>query len=298
MKKTSYFTHISALTSLFVLGNAVIILPMGKVNEFTFLSFLISAVFGIILYFPASLCAKKLLGEKNHKNQILKTVQIILLLALSVFAIFCVADAFSAFLNFVKVIILPNTATFFITLIFAVCVLYFALKKAENILKFFLIFAVLSGAIVLFFFFATSFDFNLRNIFIFRLPDLKTFLNQATEYVKNPVMPTLILPFYNMSVFENTKKGASLIGLLCGYILLGLCVIGSVLLFGANFAGDLEFPYFSASSTVSFGRLFTRLDGFCYFLFFIAVLARITVCLHVTFYSLKKINSVLNTKTE
>ena len=39
------------------------------------------------------------------------------------------------------------------------------------------------------------------------------------------------------------------------------------MLFGPTFAARIEYPYTAAVSTVSVGRLFTRMDYFSYFIY-------------------------------
>lgn len=292
-KDAQFFVHTIAITALFILGNAVIILPAGNVNEFTFLAFILSLLVGILLLFPFSFLAKTVFCKSTPKNVVLKTGKILLLVFLCIFSLFTVSDAFSSFINFVKTVLLTNTPTFFITVIFAVTVLFFFLRKQEDVLKFFLICVGAVVIIILFFFLATSFDFNLRNIFVFSLPKVKDLLSQAKPYILNPALTAVILPFYTAAFFKRPRKSALFAGFFCGYILLGLCVIGSVLLLGSAFAGELPYPYSAAVSTVSIGRLFTRLDGFSYFVYFVCSLAKITVCLFVIKESLKKINSIL-----
>ena len=56
-----------------------------------------------------------------------------------------------------------------------------------------------------------------------------------------------------------------------------LCIAGSILLFGPNLAGELDYAYSQYISTFTVGRLFTRLDFFAYFLFFITSISKIWV---------------------
>lgn len=294
MKNDSrFFWHVSALVTLFVLGNSIIILPLGNVNEFTFLAFLFSLFCGLVFYFPWSFSVEKIFNHTTE-NFILKLLQVLILTSVTVFSIWCGADTLLCFLQFVGKVILPETPFLFTTITFLLVIALFLTKSQVSVLKFFLVAILGVSAIILFFFVATSFNFTFRNVFLFRLPKPENLFEQAYPYLLNAALPTLILPFYNILTFKKTKFKATVSGLFCGYLLLGFCVIGTVLLFGADFAGSLDFPYSAAASTVSFGRLFTRLDGFSYFVYFICALAKITVCLHTTFLSLKKLNSILN----
>lgn len=294
-QNTRFFTHASVISALFILGNAVIILPTGNANEFTFLGYLAAAVLGFLLYLIVLPAAKRLFCENAAigKSKFLKAGLCLVYTFTAIFALWCAADAFGNFISFINKVILPDTPIFFTAAIFTAVVAFFATRRQEDILKFFLIAFWFVLAIILFFFVATSFKFNLRNIFVFELPKMKTLISQAKPYFFNPLIPALLLPVYNVLTFKNVRPGAAFTGLASGLILLGLCIIGSILLFGAPLAGRLPYPYSSAISTVSIGRLFSRLDGFSYFIYFACALAKITVCLFVMFSSLKRIRNIL-----
>ena len=60
------------------------------------------------------------------------------------------------------------------------------------------------------------------------------------------------------------------------------------MLFGAQMSGEFDYPYAMAISTVTFGNLFSRLDGFSYFIYFVTALIKITVCVDVIKQEMKK----------
>ena len=101
-----------------------------------------------------------------------------------------------------------------------------------------------------------------------------------------------------MFVFKNRCIKSALAGAVTGFSILGICILNSILLFGAELSGELGFSYISAISTISIGRLFTRLDEFAYLLFFITCIIKITVCGYVTFNCLKKVNTILKENTQ
>ena len=297
-ENTRFFTHSKALWALFIMGNAVITLPVKSANEFTFLGFISAALLGAAAYIIAVPLAKKLFTEeiKPDCGILLKILLSFVYLAVAVFAVFCAADTFADFTLFIKKIVLTDTSMFFISVIFLVVALYFYFRRQEDILKFFLIAFFIVMALVVFFFIFTAFKFNLRYIFVFELPTASELFSQAKPYILNPVIPALLLPFYNACVFKKVKLSHTLAGLTLGFLMLAVCVIGTCLLFGTVLAGRLPYPYSSAISTVSIGRLFTRLDGFSYFIYFAAVLAKITVCTFVAKSSFIRISHFLMKK--
>ena len=290
--KVTFFKHTAAVSAIFLLGNAVICLPEKNADEFTIAAFMVSTVplaagcflMWIILGF---------ISENEQRNIAGRVLAGTFYTAVSVFAAFCAADTFGDFTDFVFKVILPRSPRFFICLLFLVTVAYFSAKRQENILKFCALNFVLVTAVILFFFISASDKYNLRNIYVFRLPRLDEFVGQLKPYIINPVLPSLLLPVYTFFCFGKKKIRANLTGVLTGQLLLGLCLLTAVLLFGPDFAGRLEFPFSSAVSTVTVGRLFTRLDGFSYFVYFVSAAIRITVCSFVAFMSLKKINRIL-----
>lgn len=292
-KSLSFRYHTVALAAIFVLGNAVIGLPSKKTDEFTFTAFLLSSVCLYGIYFLISYLSKFFIEIQNSSSVYKKCIGIILLICIAVYGAMCAADTFKEMVDFVSAVILPRTPEFFIVLIFGATAVYFALKRQENVLKFSLISFVIIAAVILFFFFAAMDKYDLRNIFIFRLPTFKEITTQIKPYIINPVMPIVLLPVYFIFTFGEKRTATGFGGVFAGMVLLGFCILTSVLLFGPFLAGRLDFPFSSAVSTVTVGRLFTRLDGFSYFVYFICSLIKITVCLFVTFTSLKKINLII-----
>lgn len=277
---------------MFILGNAVMFLPKKNANEFTFTGFLIGFILSIAVYFLSSKIYFYVL-ESNNNIFLKKAVTVILLTVLAVFAFFCAGETFLSLGRFITKVMLPKTPPFFAFLILFAVVVYFSLKRQENVLKFALISLVLTGIVIIFFFFAAMDKYDLRNIFIFRLPNLKEIIKQTKPYLLNPIIPVLLLPLYNIFTFDKEMKKAGVSGIVIGQIFLGITILTSVLLFGADFAGRLDFPYSSAISTVTVGRLFTRLDGFSFFIYFVSGIIKITVSVFVVFSCLKKLKEII-----
>ncbi len=292
-QKIVFFTHRVALFALTFLGQGVISLPVKNADEFTFLGYL-AAVISLCLLLPAAVFVSNALFCDEACSGFKKAVAVIALLAVAVAALFLATDTFEAFYNFAAEVLLPDTAKWICIITFAAVVGFFLSQTTENVLKFFLVAFVFVFLAVIFFFLASLGDYKLQNIFIFRLPEWSGLFTQAKPYFLQAVLPSLIFPVYEALALKKSRLSAALSSAAVGSILLGLCILGSVLLFGAPLAGRLDYPYASAVSTVSVGRLFTRMDGFSYFIYFAAALAKITVCGATAFLSLKKIGSLLN----
>ena len=276
-QKTVYFTHQISLYSLFIMGNAVIGLPQKSADEYTFLGFLVSATATILINLAVTPLICRLFS--SDKNSFVKRYALpCLAWVTALFSLWCAADTFYDFISFISRIILPRTSPFLVTVVFLLLTVFFITRSKEATLKFSLLCFWGIAAVIVFFFIASVRDYNLQNIFIFSLPDLRQLYKQTTPYTINPLLPCLLLCVYNAVAFKKSRLKATALGIAVGYTLLGLCVLGSVLLFGPYTAGRLEFPYSAAVSTVTLGSLFTRMDGISYLLYFACALIRITVC--------------------
>lgn len=291
-KNITFSSHIIALTAIFVLGNGCLYYPKGNANEYGFTAYIISGVLLVLAYLSVSL----LWGRVNvNQNSGVwgKIIYSVVILSIGIFALFCGAESFLSIINFIGKIVLPKTSKFFISLILGLVVLYFATRPKDSILKFSLITIVLVTAVVLFFFLVPTDKYDLRNIFIFRLPKLNDLIRQMKPYLINPLLHSLIVPVFLKFTLGKTATKQGVFGTVLGIVLLGFCILTPVLLFGAKVAGGPEFPFSSAVSTVTVGRLFTRLDGFAYFVFFVSAVVKITVCVNVCSKAVKNIRELL-----
>ena len=258
-----YRKHFLGLSALFVLGNTVITTPQINANEFSFLGFLVAGVVTLVVY---------LLVYLLPFNKI--TAVMFCLLALC-----SIGDAGVSFVRFIHKNLLPETKPFFIVLPFVLVLIFIAFKPKEMLFKFSLVSFLPVVAVILFFFFSTLKDFKAQNIFIYELPNLKVFYNQTLPYIKSVALPCALLAFFSkLSYF---KKSYAISGFLIGLVLLGITILNSVLLFGIEFSGVLDYPYSSAGSTVTFGNLFTRMDGFLYFVYLVSCIVKCSVSIFV-----------------
>lgn len=258
-----YTKHFIALCALFILGNAVIGLPANSADKFTFLGFLISFAVTVILYFAISfvpLCKPFLIFG-------------------FLLSFWAAADTFLEFIRFISDTLLRDTANILIVLPFVLVAVYFAFQKTEVVFKFSLVAFFFSVLAVAFFFAFTAKDFDVKNIIIKSLPTFKNLYTQTMPYIKKITLPSLLLIIY-AKIFQKPKK-VMFFGMITGVILLAACLLNSVLLFGSVFSGELGYPYASAISTVTFGNLFTRMDGFAYFIYFASCIIKITVCINI-----------------
>ncbi len=285
MRNKAFSFHTICAIAIFVLGNAVILLPRKNANQFTLFCFLAVALISVLLYFLSAPVFEKLLSKTSKPF-------FVLWIALAVFSFWVAADAFKNSYYFISVAILPETSKALIILVYLAVVLFFSLRRQEEVLKFCLISFVFALVMILFFFLASFGKLQNENI-IFSLPDLSSFISGAKPYFLNPFLSLLLLPPYLNLVFGKVKRKTLTLGLSFGFFLLGIAILLSVMIFGAELSGRLDYPFFSAVSTVTIGKLFTRMDYLAYFIYFSSALIKITICLFVTFSSLKKIRQCI-----
>ena len=292
-KKAEFTPHIIAISTLFVLGNGILSLPSRGADGFTFLAFLVSLPLGFLVFWLASIIFGKVSETKSSSGAFKKAVYIICLMSAGIFALFSGAATFKTLTIFVSEVMLPETPMFLIVAVFLAAVIYFFFQNEKSILKFALISGVLTATALVFFFVAASDRYDLRNIFIFRLPSFRELFSQLKPYLIDPVLQVAVLPVFLKGVLREKKLKSGIWGVFAGGIFLGLGILSAVLLFSPEIAGELRFPFSSAVSTVTVGRLFTRLDGFAYFVYFVCSLSKITVCVFSVRWILRELSIII-----
>lgn len=284
--------HIAALTALFILGDSVIRIPAESAGSFTFWGLILTFAATLLLY-PMLLPAVSFLTKSfSSKNTAVRITAAALLTAAAVYSLRNAGLCFKRFIDFVSVLLLPDTPEFFITLLFIAVVAALAVKNQEVLLKFSLISFAVSAVIIILFFALSAKDFNFGNIAVYRLPSASEFKEAVLPFIRGVSLPLLLLPVYNAVYFKKAEPAASLSGIAFGFIMLSLCLLDSLLIFGPDLAARIDYPLSAAVSTVTVGPLFFRMDGVSYFLYFTSSLIKTVFCLKLSYSSLKKIKEI------
>lgn len=293
-KKTVFNTHSAAISALFILGSGVITLPTSGANEYTVTAYLLASALSFLIFFLLFPIADKLFSDNETPKTSAsgKIFAAVIYVSAAIFSLFCFADAFKIFVRFAANLLLKNSATWIPVIIFGCLIFFFVSRRQEDILKFALLSFITALIVMIFFFFAAIDNFEPRNIFILSLPKMKNLWKNLKPYINEICLPLMLLPVYHALVFRKNRLGAVSAGIALGHLLLGLCISSAVLLFGSSFAGEIEYPYAAAVSTVNIGRLFTRMDYFSYFIYFVSAVIRITVCLFIVRECLKRLNGL------
>lgn len=273
--------HIGALAALFVLGDAAITEPTPQADRYLMIGYLACIPVMILLYFLSSFVCNRVLETGAKAGFVQKPLRFVLLAAAGVFALFSFASTLTAFVDFAKTLVLPRVSTVLIGSILLLTLLYILYKRQENFLKYTLIVFVPVIFFILLFFIGGWDSYEVSHILIYRVPDFTVIWQQMKPLLKNPVLPAVLLPVYSSLVLNRQERKSVTAGILIGYGVLGLMILSSVLLFGSQLASALPYPFSSGVSTVNAGRLFTRLDGFSYFCYFVCSLIKLGVCLFI-----------------
>lgn len=279
----TYNKHLAGLTAFFILGDAIISLPVAESGGASLLGFLCAALAATAIYFAAVPIANSLLLGKGARLLLAP-----FLLAAAVYAFYNAGLAFIKYTDFVNRVLLPETPRFFIAALFILIAAYLASRRQEVILKLSLIFIIVAAVTVLLFFMLSVKDYNAENIAIEKLPDLRELLSGAKPYLLRISLPALLIPVYSALFTGEKRVSAPFWGMLTGLSVIALCLLESLLLFGAPLAKRLPFPLAAAVSTVTVGQLFSRMDGIVYCLFFAAALIKTAVCMKLAFVALSK----------
>ena len=274
--KPTYNKHLASLAAIFILGDAVIVLPTSNSGDYPLLGFFIGTLAAVLLYFVSLAVTNLFIGKS------------ILLILAGVYAFYNAGKVFIRYPDFADKILLPKTPEFLIAAVFIIAAVYLATRRQDVILKLSLISAVIAVMAILLFFMLSFKDFKAENIAVQSFPDFGGIIKSTKPFFLNISLPALLIPVYSRLFTEEKRICAPFAGLLSGLTLEAVCLLESLLLFGAPLAERIEFPLAAAVSTVTVGQLFTRMDGIVYCLFFVLSLIKTAVCMKLAVIALRK----------
>ena len=269
MQKTGYTSHTFSLFLLLVLGNAILNLPFNSL-----FSLLLATVLSL------TLIALTLFVLKRYKSSkvLFYTVSVVILLLAVYNTIICFYD----YVCFLSKEQLPDTSISLLVLALLVVITFCSVSRSDAFLKYCLLAAAIGIVLIFINFLAgiKNFDFALANTLFskpyFSLKDILHFFSAL-----------LVAVFFIFTSKKQTTARPVFWGMLSGFFILTLCFTQSVLTLGN--ISDISFPYLKAVSVISSGSLFTRLDGFVYFLFFVSALIKISIGLKVVVITLRSL---------
>ena len=272
MEKHSYKIHTLACVALFTAGNAAIMQPFyGKSN---FLAvFLLTALFSAS--FALLSVAVVNLAFKESDSRFRKILRYIIAAAAVLAAIYGAFSTVFDYVTFLGKAQLPQMHTALIALATLGFIVVFIKISHTAILKYCLFMAALSVAVVVLLFGVSV------KLFDFAALTLDASLSGSDCALSFKCFLKYFSPVLSAVLFVTLANGKTKTvdiwgGLGVGFLILLITAVQSVLILG-NSVG-YEFSYLYAVSVFSSGNLFSRLDGFVYFLFFATVTVKIAVC--------------------
>lgn len=283
----TYNKHLASLTAIFILGDAAIILPSSDSGDYPLLGFFAAAIAAVCLYFAVFPLTSRFIG-KPCKSPVSRLFSALLLALAAAYALYNAGITLIRYADFVDRILLPETPKFLIAAVFILSAVYLATRRQEVILKLALMALLAAVAAVCIFFLLSAKDFKAENIAVYDLPSAGELIKSSKPYLLNISLPALLIPAYSALFTGKSRAGAPFFGLITGLALGVVCLLESLLLFGAPLAVKLSFPLAAAVSTVTVGPLFSRMDGIVYCLFFVLALIKTAVCMKLAFFALIK----------
>ena len=273
MREHSYKSHIFAAVMIFVMGNTVITLPFCKQENFL-LVFLLSAVFCIAFILLTIPILKYAFIYKQSVFK--KIVLFVTVTAVVTAAAYGAVSAFLDYISFVRDIQLSQTSGILITAAMLVLIVAFVICSGSAILKFCLLMAVITLAVVLLLFAVSikMFDISYLNFSLnFSGVEFSASVKCFLKYFSVTVVPiAFALQTQQRTSVSNIISSAS-----AGLLAVVLCLLQSVFVLGGA-VYQYSYPYIYAVSAFSSGSLFTRLDGLVYFMFFAVTAVKVGIC--------------------
>ncbi len=269
MNKSAYNIHTVALTALFLMGNAVLTTNIhGFIS--TFFSFLISAFLTLIIIAAVS----KFLNFAFLPSKKLSICFCITALLIISIAAFGILDTLYSYIGFLSNVQMPQTSLLLLCAAMVIPVTALAVCSNSALYKFCLLSAFISGCAVALVFIGGTKNFDLS---VFQANIDKTVLtDNIIGFLKRFLPIVCVTAFVTLSK-ENACTKQILTGAAIGLLATAVCLLQSVLTLGSS-SGE-NFSFFRAVSVISSGSLFTRLDGFCFWLFFVCALIKSAVCI-------------------
>ena len=272
MKTQLYTPHIFSLCALSVLGNAIILMPFLKSGGLS--SILISAVLTICIILLMTWLAKR--WQKN------KFIFFIVFVFIGIVAIYSAATTFLDYVGFLKSAQMPSASIYLLAAVLLGVVVVFVLSSTSAIYKYCLLVAIIGALMIAICFVGgiRNFDFSILKEEFFK-PNfhIKDFLRFFSSLA--------VIPFFVSLKLKDFSANPIFLSASTGFLVLILCLFQCALTL--NYSSDTAYPYLKAVGVISSGSLFTRLDGFVYFLFFITSLIKITICIKTIFVTVSRL---------
>lgn len=291
MVKSIYSKHAICLIAIFTVGNAMLYFPRHEDALQGLFGLMIAFAFAAIYYIFAGIILQNF--DLTNCGKIKKIVLVILGTALSVIS---AAAALKDYTDYVADYRLKSTSKTIIIILAAIAVYFIATAKKEAIFKLAIVSAVYSAITTVTFFVISIPQFSFDNMLPLEL-NLNVTLKSALILFARCFGEIITLIFLFRQVPKKQGIKAFLLGLLFAVLLLSVCILNIIFVFGRGVSAKLDLPYVEAMSIISLGDTFTRFEGFeflTYFLFSIIKSAAAVFCVTNIFEQAANVNKKLS----
>lgn len=261
--------HKICLSSLFIFGNVALFIPYKNAKSGELSAILLALFVSISLYFFWYFIAGKI---KEIKKGVLSKGVCIALIFIPLLANTITAKNIE---NYISDDVLMKNLKISIVLVFALVSVYLVVKTNTalaklSLLSFVFVLFVMIGLIVVSY---KNFEFlGAKELFLGKI------FKRSFFYLYKAFWFPMVYAFYSRFAFEEKSIKNDIIGLFVGSIMIIICFLSAVFTFSLEFASTMEFSYPQSISVVNIGELYTRMDGFAYFIFFLSALIKTAIC--------------------
>jgi len=283
--KTKLYINRVFLSAVFLLGSAVLFVPISSSKDGDFLPFVISFTLSLLFYFLWSFLADKFYALKSDG------------LSFKIFLPFIVAFCLVAstvtiksFTSYVWEDILIENTKISIAVVFAIVLIFTVLKSEKALSKFSVTAFVFCFLSIIILFLVSVDNFSNKNINSLFGGNVYDWIKNGLCYFLRVFICPFVFAFYSRFAFNEKNNKSDFLGFFLGFVMLALCYLNSALIFSIPYAAKMKFSYPLSISVVSVGNLFTRMDGFAYFIIFFSCLLKSTLSIITIKLILRKAN--------
>lgn len=257
-----------ALAATFAFAGRVLSVGKGSLPEFG-----VAALIALLIIPLAEISARGIFCSKKPS-----VLGVIFALVVIIAALCTAVTTASEFSSFAAHTMLSGVSELLIKAVFLLLCAYIASFGEGAVRKLSVITFTVAAtvSVILFAFSARSFDMS-------ETKDLLGGISASgvIRELGNVFAPAVLALIYLSGDAEKTRLGSrgAVLSVIFASLLLLVCRLNVSLLFGDSFAAALDYPYSEAVSTVTVGRLFARMEGWAYLMYYAASVLRATVCL-------------------
>ncbi len=260
------------LTALAIAGNFIIALPLSSDDGSDVLGLLLAIGASFLLFGLGYPLLSRFFNIKpgGLRGAVRYLYLAVLVVFMGIIALIGI-DTLTSFAEFTADVVLPSLSVGLILTAIFLTALFIASKNIGALSKMGTVLFLICLAFSLIIFLLSLGDMSLKYLLPKNGVDLTNVLYESGEVFFSAFSEAFIL-VSALSVYLGDKKSAT-IGNAAGAVIIILCCLNTILVFGGGFAGSIEYPYVAAVRAVGSGDVFSGTEGFLYVsVFFCSIL--------------------------